>query len=50
LGLGPTLTPKILDSLFTNRSASSEKAIAYLDYRITPFDIGLHHTINFLSK
>lgn len=44
------LTPKVLDSLFTNRSASSEKAIAGLRYKITPFTKGLHQTINFLSK
>lgn len=40
------LTPKVLDSLFTNRSASSEKAIAHLNYKITPFTIGLYKTIN----
>lgn len=48
--IGPSLTPKILDSLFTNRSSSSEKAIAILKYKITPFDIGIRHTVNFLSK
>lgn len=45
-----TITPKILDSLFTNRSASSLKAESQLQYKITPFQIGLNHTINFLNK
>ena len=45
-----TITPKVLDSLFTNRSASSQKAISTLNYKITPLKIGLEHTINFLSK
>jgi nucleoside-diphosphate-sugar epimerase len=49
-GNGSTLTPKVLDSLFTNRSASSQKAIATLNYKITPLKIGLEQTINFLSK
>ncbi len=40
------LTPKVLDSLFTNRSATSNKAIASLNYKITPFAKGLHKTIN----
>jgi len=44
------LTPKVLDSLFTHRSASSQKAVSQLNYRITPLDVGLEHTINFLSK
>lgn len=45
-----TITHKVLDALFTNRSASSQKAISELRYKITPFDKGLHQTINFLSK
>jgi len=44
------LTPKVLDSLFTNRTASSKKAITKLHYKITPIDFGLAQTINFLSK
>ncbi len=50
LGFNSSLTPKVLDSLFTNRWASSQKAIARLNYKITPFNIGLNQTINFLSK
>lgn len=50
LGLGFDLTPKVLDSLFTNQSASSEKAKTKLDYKITPFEIGLRRTIYSLSK
>ena len=44
------LTPKVIDSLFTNRSASSEKAISTLNYKRTPFKEGLKQTINYLSK
>jgi len=44
------ITPKVLDSLFTNRSASSQKAISRLDYKATPLNIGLEQTINHLSK
>ena len=44
------LTPKVLDSLFTNRSASSQKAISELNYKVTPLNRGLKQTINFLSK
>ena len=44
------VTPKVLDSLFTNRSASSQKAISTLNYKSTPLKIGLKHTIDNLSK
>ena len=44
------VTPKVLDSLFTNRSASSQKAISTLNYKCTPLKIGLMQTINHLSK
>ena len=44
------VTPKVLDSLFTNRSASSQKAISKLDYKSTPLKKGLQHTINHLLK
>ncbi|HEX9828241.1 MAG TPA: NAD-dependent epimerase/dehydratase family protein [Flavobacteriaceae bacterium] len=47
---GFALTPKVLDSLFTHRSASSFKAESQLDYKITPFPIGLSRTIKSLSK
>ena len=50
LGLGFVLNPKVLDSLFTNQSASSEKAKTKLDYKITPFEIGLSRTIISLFK
>ena len=45
----PPVTPKILDSLFTNRSASVNKAMKSLNYTITPLEIGLTKTINNLS-
>lgn len=44
------LTPIVLDSLFTNRSASSQKAISELNYKVTSLNSGLKQTINFLSK
>lgn len=50
LGHGSTITPKDLDTIFINRGASSQKAISQLHYKITPFNTGLHQTINFLSK
>ena len=50
LGQNFAITPKVLDSLFTNRSASSQKAISKLNYKITPLKMGLEQTINFLSK
>jgi nucleoside-diphosphate-sugar epimerase len=40
------LTPKILDTLFTHRCASSKKAIIGLNYKITPLDAGLKETIS----
>lgn len=50
LGMNAPLTPKVLDSLFTNRGASSKKAMSELNYKITPLDRGLKHTINFLTQ
>ena len=50
IGNNSALTPKVLDSLFTNRSASSQKAISNLNYNITPLKTGLEQTIKFLSK
>ncbi len=44
------LTPKILNALFTDRNASSLKAISALNYKITPLKIGLERTIKNLSK
>ena len=49
LGLNPPLTPKVLDSLFTNRSATSQKAISSLKYKITPLNRGLAQTIRSLT-
>lgn len=46
----PDLTPKVLDSLFTNMVTSSNKAVSELDYSFTPLDKGLKKTIKFLSK
>lgn len=50
LGVGFVLTPKVLDSLFINRSASSKKAITNLKYKITPFSSGLNKSLNVLLK
>ena len=49
-GINSSLTPKVLDSLFTNRSASSEKAISSMNYKITPLNKGLAQTIKYLSN
>lgn len=49
LGLNPPLTPKVLDSLFTNRSATSNKAISTLNYKITPLNKGLTQTIKYIN-
>jgi nucleoside-diphosphate-sugar epimerase len=43
------ITSKILDSLFTHRSASSEKAVFKLRHQITPLKIGLERTIHHLK-
>jgi nucleoside-diphosphate-sugar epimerase len=48
-GLKSLVTPKVLDSLFTHRSASSKKAISTLNYKITPLQIGIEKTIKFLK-
>ena len=48
-GFNPPLTPNVLDSLFTNRSASSNKAISSLNYEITPLNKGLDQTIKHLK-
>ena len=50
LGKSSALTPKVLDSLFTNRSASSQKAMSSLNYKITPLKEGLKYTINHLKN
>lgn len=44
------VTPKVLDSLFTNRSASSKKAILNLNHKITPLRMGIEKTVNFLKN
>lgn len=44
------LTPKVLDALFTNRSASSQKAISSLNYKSTSLKKGLKQTIKYLSN
>jgi len=49
IGRSPPLTPDILDSLFTNRSATSQKAITDLNYKITPLNLGLKKTVEFLT-
>jgi len=49
IGFNQSLTPKVLDSLFTNRAARSDKAISSLNYKITPLNIGLSQTINYIN-
>ncbi|KJD32783.1 hypothetical protein PW52_14990 [Tamlana sedimentorum] len=47
--VAPSVTPKVLDSLFVNRISSSGKAIKDLNYRITPLHLGLKETVKYLS-
>lgn len=49
LGFSSPLTPKVLESLFTNRPATSKKAISSLNYKITPLHRGLDQTIKHLN-
>lgn len=49
LFMNPLVTPKVLDSLFTNRSAISLKAKKTLGYHITPLQKGMIQTINYLK-
>lgn len=46
----PTLSPVILDQLFTNRKVSSQKAIENLGYSFTPLQMGIEKTIQFLTS
>jgi nucleoside-diphosphate-sugar epimerase len=46
----PSLSPSILDQLFTNRKVSSAKAINELGYQITPLTSGIEQTIRFLKS
>jgi len=50
MGLNQLVNPKMLKALFTDRMASSHRAISQLGYSITPFDKGLHQTIQFLKQ
>jgi nucleoside-diphosphate-sugar epimerase len=47
LGLQSALTPKVLDALFTNRKATSQKAEFQLHYKATPLLKGLENTVKF---
>lgn len=49
VGKNNFLTASVLDSLFTNRKASSQKARIDLNHRITPLDVGLSKTIKYLT-
>ncbi|TNJ44685.1 NAD-dependent epimerase/dehydratase family protein [Tamlana fucoidanivorans] len=47
--MGVSMTPRVIDSLFINRSSSSQKAVAELNYTITPFKTGILRTIESLK-
>ena len=49
LGTPSGITAKVLDSLFVNRVASSQKALNDLGYQITSLNRGLITTINYLK-
>lgn len=46
----PSLTPKLLDYVFTNRNVSSQKAVSQLGYEITSLKIGMEQTLRFLKN
>lgn len=50
LGLTPYFLPEFADRLRCNQRYSSLKAIAELDYRITPFEVGIFKTINHFQR
>ena len=50
IGYQPTITPKVLDSLFINRIATSDKAIENLNYKVTSLNLGLTRTIHYLKQ
>ncbi|MCO4823056.1 MAG: NAD-dependent epimerase/dehydratase family protein [Flavobacteriaceae bacterium] len=50
LGQPLSMTSNVLDSLFTNRRSSSEKAISSLNYTVTSIESGLIQTINYLIQ
>lgn len=45
-----SLTPKLLDYLFTNRIVSSQKAVSQLGYEITSLKTGMEKTLIFLKN
>ena len=49
IGLNTLITPGVLDSLFTNRSATSRKAEKELKYEITPLRKGIQKTVEHLK-
>ncbi|WP_027137156.1 NAD-dependent epimerase/dehydratase family protein [Gaetbulibacter saemankumensis] len=50
LKIGTSLSPRVIDSIFTNRRSSSNKAISELQYHITPFKKGISKTIAYLKN
>ncbi|GAA4812850.1 NAD-dependent epimerase/dehydratase family protein [Litoribaculum gwangyangense] len=49
INAAPSITPRILDSLFVNRISSSKKAQKELNYQPTTLEVGLQETIQFLK-
>lgn len=49
IGLKTLVTPGVLDSLFTNRSASTKKAEEVLKYNVTPLKTGIERTVEHLK-
>jgi nucleoside-diphosphate-sugar epimerase len=45
----PLFTPGVINHFFRNYIFSSDKAIAELGYRITPFEEAIHKTVHFLN-
>lgn len=49
-GLAPVFLPAFADRLKCDQKYSSAKAIAQIQYQITPFKIGMKKTINYLTN
>lgn len=50
LGRRNIISPPVLDSLFTNRKASSQKGVTQLKYRVTSLAAGVEKTVSFLNN
>jgi nucleoside-diphosphate-sugar epimerase len=47
---GNIISPTVLDSLFTNRKASTQKGVKQLKYNVTSLAAGVEKTVSFLKS